>query len=201
MAFVDAETAGRERRRVAAGRVEQRQQRRRRARVADPLQRIGHRPPARHRLPLRVEHRRRQRVVGTQASSARRGPAARPRPAASSGYVRSSGSIFAMAPAATCVAPSRRWRPHRSDRRSSRAPRRHVPARSAPDRRAPSSSAGRAEASPISPSANAAICRTSNSSSSSRRVQRLDRLRQSDAPDGQRRAPPDARFGVARADE
>ncbi len=60
------------------------------------------------------------------------------------------------------------------------------------------SNAGRADASANRPSANAAICRTSNSSSASRRSQRLYTCGQPHATDSQRGAPPHTRFRVTK---
>ena len=62
-----------------------------------------------------------------------------------------------------CRGHLRRSRPPRLDRRSGRAPRPRCPARAARDRRSAAISGSRARASPIRPSANAAICRTSGS--------------------------------------
>ena len=146
----------------------ERQQRRQRALVLEPLQRERHRPPAHARLTARRRAPPPRAADTPSAAPARRSP--RRKAAAGVSRRTSSSSPGGCASAPDCDDPARparrsRRRPRR--RRSGRAPRRRCPARAATDRRAPRRADRARCASPSRPSANAAIWRTSGSASAS----------------------------------
>ena len=156
-----------ERARVRVRVLGQRQQRRQRALVLEPLQRERHRPPAHARLTAAVEHGGRELRVRLQPDqrvdrqAARRRRRVAPHIVAFVGRLREGAGLHDLGDErADRVGGGRR-------RRSGRALRRRCPARAATDRRARATSGSRARRSPSRPSANAAICRTSGSGSAS----------------------------------
>ena len=178
--------------------VEQLEQRRRRARIVDALERIRDRPPAAARPAVAIEHGAGQRVVRAEPHQRVQRQGARPRPPAPSDAPMSSGvdaveraGVDVRASTIAAIAGAAALCPIRPSASAAR------PCISGSASLSAVVSAGAAAASPIRPIANAAICRTSGSASDlqHRRSARA-RLGQLDAADRERRAAPDARLGV-----
>ena len=149
--------------------------------------------------PLSVEHRGRDlRSTPSDGRGVQREAAAPPRACrdAPSSSSRAAARARRTGRPAQPAGRSRRRRTHRRADRALRPPR---PARAVTRRQSAAISGSRARASPSRPSANAAICRTSDRGSARTPTSGVHALGEADAANGQRGTPSDARLVVRRA--